>query len=115
MGMRDHQFDAAQAAMAQAAQELGPERLCLAVAGGHAEHLATTVGVDANRDDDGNRDDAVIAANSDVGGIQPQIRPLAFDRPRQRRREDRAPNAAGEVVSGSGLRVATQPYRRTPR
>jgi hypothetical protein len=40
------------------AQEVGPERLRLRGADGHAEHLAAAVIVDANGDDDGDRHDA---------------------------------------------------------
>src|SRR5437868_10785270 len=41
--VRDHQLRPAQAATCQAAQELDPERLGLAVAERHAEHLAPTI------------------------------------------------------------------------
>ena len=60
--VRDHQLRAAQAASCQAAQELDPERLGLAVADGHAEHLAPPVVVDADRDDHRDRDDVVVAS-----------------------------------------------------
>src|SRR2546430_14915267 len=42
--VRDHQLRPAQAATCQPAQELDPERLGLAVAERHAEHLAPTIG-----------------------------------------------------------------------
>ena len=42
----------AQTTASQAAQKLDPERFGLAVAGGHAEHLAPAVGVDADGDGD---------------------------------------------------------------
>jgi len=45
----------------QAAQELTPERLGLAVADRHAEDFAAAVGVDRHRDDHRRRDDAMIA------------------------------------------------------
>ena len=51
--VRDHQLDPAQAAAGERAQELGPERLGLAVARGHAQHLAAPVRVDGHGDDDG--------------------------------------------------------------
>jgi hypothetical protein len=44
-------------------QELGPERLGLAVAVRHTEHCAAAVGVDG--DDDGSRDDVMFPP---VGG-----------------------------------------------
>ena len=50
------------------------------MAGRHAKHLAPAVGVDADGDDHGDGDDLMIAADFDVGGIEPHIRPIAFDR-----------------------------------
>jgi len=47
----------------------------------HAEHLAPAVGVDAHRHDDRDRDDAAGLADLHVGGVDPQIRPVALDRP----------------------------------
>src|SRR5207302_6938772 len=63
--VRDYQLRATQAATCQATQELDPERLGLAMADGHAEHLASSVGVDANSDDDRDRDDVVVAPGFD--------------------------------------------------
>ena len=51
------------------------------MAGGHAEHLAPAAGIDADGDDGGNGDDAVAAPDFDVGGIQPDIGPVALERP----------------------------------
>jgi len=51
------------------------------VADRHAEHFATAVAVHADRDDHGNRYDPASAANLDVSGIQPDVRPVALDRP----------------------------------
>ena len=42
-----------------------------------------SVGVDANGDDDRDRDDVVVAPCFDVSGIQPDIGPLALDRAAQ--------------------------------
>jgi len=67
--VRDHQLRAAQATTRQAAQKLDPERFGLAVADGHAQHLAPAVGVDADCDDDRNRDDLVVPPNLHVGGV----------------------------------------------
>ncbi len=80
MSIGDHQLDAAQAAPGKRTKELDPEGLSLAVADRHAQHLAPAVVVDANSNDDGNRDDAVVATGFDVGGIEPNIGPLALDR-----------------------------------
>ena len=81
MGIGDHQLDAAQAAPSELAQELGPEGLGLGGADGHAEDLAPAIAVDADGDDDGDRDDAAVAAHLYVGGVEPDIRPIAFERP----------------------------------
>ena len=81
MCVRHDQLDPAQAAAGQAAQELDPERLRLAVADGHAEHLAAPVRVDADGDDNGDGDDVIVAADLHVGGVEPDIGPIAFDRP----------------------------------
>ena len=61
-------------------KELDPERIGLAVAGRHAEHLAPAVGVDADGDDHRDGDVLMIAANFDASGIESHIRPIAFDR-----------------------------------
>src|SRR5207244_7289398 len=42
-----------------------------------------SVGVDANGDDDRDRDDVVVAPCFDVSGIQPDIGPLALNRAAQ--------------------------------
>ncbi len=76
----DHELDAAQAAPPQLAQELGPEGLGLGGADVHAQHLAPPVGIDADRDDHGDRDDAVVAAHLHIGCVQPDIGPVAFER-----------------------------------
>ena len=81
VGVGDDQLDAAQAAPGELAQEVGPEGLGLGGADLHAEHLAPAVGVDADGDDDGDRDDAAGLADLHVGGVDPQIRPVALDRP----------------------------------
>ena len=65
----------------QLAQELGPEGLGLRGADVHAEHLAAAVAVDADGDDHGDRDDAAVLAHLHVGGVDPEIGPVAFDRP----------------------------------
>ncbi len=81
MGIRDDQLDATQAAPGQLAQELGPEGLGLRGADLHAQHLAPAVAIDADRDDHRDRDDAAVAAHLHVGGIQPEIGPIALERP----------------------------------
>ncbi len=81
MRVGDDELDATQAASRQLAQELRPDRLGLRGADLHAQHLAPAVGVDADGDDDGDRDDAPAAAHLQVGGVDPQIGPVALDRP----------------------------------
>ena len=80
VGVGDDQLDAAQAAPGQLAQEVGPEGLGLRGADRHAQHLAPAVAVDADRDDDRDRDDAAVAADLHVGGVDPEIGPVALDR-----------------------------------
>jgi len=81
MGVGDHQLDAAQAPAAQLAQELGPEGLGLGRADVHAQHFAAAIGVGADRDDHRHRDDAAVVADFHIGGVDPEIRPVALDRP----------------------------------
>ncbi len=79
MGIGDDELDAAQAAAGQLAQELRPDRLGLRGADLHAQHLAPAVRVDAQSDNDGDRDDAAAAAHLQVGGVDPQIWPVVLD------------------------------------
>ncbi len=85
MGVRDHQLDAAQAAAGELAQELGPEGLGLRGADVQPEHLAPAVTVDADRDDGRDRDDAAGFAHLQIGGVQPDIGPVALERPVEER------------------------------
>ena len=79
IGIADHPFGAAQATPGETAQELDPERLGLAVPSGHAENFPPAIGVDADGHDDRHGDDLVVAADLHVGGIEPDIWPVAFD------------------------------------
>ena len=83
MSVGDHQLCAAQPATREGAQELHPEWLGLTVADRHAKHLAPAVGVDADSHDDRDGHDVMVPSSFDVGGIQPDIRPIALDRPGQ--------------------------------
>ena len=65
------------------AQEGRPERPGLRGADRRAEHLAPAVGVDRHRDYDGDGDDAPRLAELHVGGVDPQVRPVALDRARR--------------------------------
>jgi hypothetical protein len=44
-------------------------------------NTAPAVGVHADRDGDGDGDDAAAPADLQIGGVDPQIWPVAFDRP----------------------------------
>ncbi len=55
----------------------------------HAEHLAPAVGVDADRDDHRSRADAAVVAHLHVGRVDPQVRPVAFERPIEERPDPR--------------------------
>ena len=84
MRVGDHQLDTAQAAAGETAQELGPEGLGLRWADVQAQHLTAAVGVGPDRHDHRDRDDPAGLADLDVGGVDPQIRPVALDRAGQK-------------------------------
>src|SRR5690606_30476078 len=69
MRVGDDELHPAQSAPGELAQELGPDWFGLRGADLHAQHLATTVGVDADRDDDGDRDDASAAAHLQISCV----------------------------------------------
>ncbi len=79
MRIADNELHAAQAASGERVQEFGPEGLCLGGTDRHPEHLAAAIGVDSNSDYDGNGDDPATFAHFDVGRVDPEIRPNAFD------------------------------------
>jgi hypothetical protein len=47
----------------------------------HPQHLAPAVAADGDRDDDRGRDDAPADAAFEVSRVEPQIGPIAFQRP----------------------------------
>jgi hypothetical protein len=81
----DDELDAAQAAIGQRAKELGPEDLGLRGTRGDAQDLAPAVGVDGDSDYHGNTDDPATLPRLQVGRVDPEIRPVPFDRPRKER------------------------------
>jgi len=83
VGVGHDELYTAQPAAGERAQELGPERLGLAVADRHAQHLVAAIGVDANGDNHGHRDDVVVAPDFDIGCVQPDVGPVALDGPVQ--------------------------------
>ena len=74
----DNQTGAAQAAIGEGAQELVPEDLGFTGLGGNAQDLAPAIQVDRDGHYGRDGDDAPGTANLDVGGIEPQVGPLAF-------------------------------------
>jgi hypothetical protein len=85
MGIGDDQLDATQARQASLCKNSVQKGLGLRWSGIHAKHFAAAVAVDADRDDHRNRHDAPALAHLHVGGVDPQIGPVAFDRAAQER------------------------------
>ncbi len=83
MRVRDHQLHPAQPTPRQAAQQVGPERLGFTRADGHAQHFPYPVGVHRHGDYHGHRDDPARLPDLHIGGVDPQVRPVALDRPVQ--------------------------------
>ncbi|MDB5683485.1 MAG: hypothetical protein JWM75_1183 [Sphingomonas bacterium] len=83
--IRNDELHAPQTVPRQAAQEVAPERLSLRHADRHAEHLAPAVAVHAHCDGDRHRDDAAGLAHLQIGRVDPDVRPVAFDRPIEER------------------------------
>src|SRR3954469_636648 len=79
VGIGHGEFDATQTAPCELTQELRPDRLSLRGADFHAEHFASTIRVDADRDDHRDGDDASATPDLEVGGIDPKIWPVTFD------------------------------------
>ena len=74
VGVGDDQLDSPEAAGLQPTQERGPKRPVLAVADVHPEDLTTTIGADADRDDDRLRHDPLVHAGLAVGGVEEHVR-----------------------------------------
>ncbi len=85
MGVGDHQLDAAQPAVRERTQKVGPEWLGFRCAHLHAEHVTAAVGVGADGDYGRHRDDPADLAHLQVGGVNPQVGPVALDRALQER------------------------------
>ncbi len=82
MGVADDELDPAQAAVAQVAQELGPERLGLAVPDLAAQHFPSAVGADAGGDHDRLGDHPTVEADLAVGRVQEHVgEGLLLERP----------------------------------
>src|SRR5918995_4258096 len=85
VGVGDDQLHALQAAAHQTAQELDPEGGGFRLPQAEPEDLAAAVLVDAGGDYRGDRHDAAILADLDVGRIEPEVGPLAVQRPLEER------------------------------
>ena len=81
VGVGDHQLDAVEAALDQALQKARPERLGLGRADAEADDLAPAIGVHRDGDYRRDGDDAAAVADLEIGGVEPEIRPFAVDRP----------------------------------
>ena len=77
----DTEAHALEAAAAQIAQQLDPERLRLNLAQVEADHLAPARLVDGIGDHERLRADVAAVADLDVLGVQPQVRVVALERP----------------------------------
>ena len=81
VGVGDDQLHALQAAPDQGLEEAGPERLGLRGTDLEPDDLTPAVRVDREGDYRRYRDDAAALALLQVGGVKPQIGPLALQRP----------------------------------
>jgi hypothetical protein len=80
MGIADHQPDPAQTAGAQGSQELGPEGLRFGRAYAQTDDLAAPFGVRGHGDYGRDRHDPPALAHLQIGGVQPDIGPVAGQR-----------------------------------
>src|SRR4051794_6138174 len=81
VGVRDDELHAPQPSAGELAQERRPEGLSLGGTDVEAQHLAPAVAVGPDRHDHGDRDHAAILTYLQVGRVDPEIRPVALDRP----------------------------------
>jgi site-specific DNA recombinase len=78
--VRDHQLDALEPALDQALQETRPERLSLRGTDAEPDDLATAFAIHGDGDYCRHRHDAPAVTDFQVGGVEPEIWPLALDR-----------------------------------
>ena len=76
----DDQAGAAQTATGKGAEKVVPEHLGLAGLDGDTQDLSAPVKIDRHGHYGGDTDDAPGPAHLDVGGVQPEIGPFAFQR-----------------------------------
>ncbi len=81
----DDQTGSAQASIGERTQEFVPEDLRLAGLDGDAQNFAAAVQVDSDSHYGRDADDPARATHLDVGGVEPQVGPFAFQRTGQER------------------------------
>jgi hypothetical protein len=77
----DDQLDALETALDQALEESRPERFSFGRAEAQADDLATAFGRNHHGDYCSDRNNTAAIADFEIGRVEPQIRPLAVDRP----------------------------------
>jgi hypothetical protein len=80
MGVGNNQLDPPQPAPRQAFQKRGPEGFGLRGTNMEPDDLAPAISIGRDSDYRGDRGDATALALLQIGGIEPQIRPLADQR-----------------------------------
>ncbi len=78
VSVRDHQLYPAQTATHQTAQEVRPERLSLGRSHPHAQNFPTAIGAHSHGDYYRDRNDTNCLTHFNVGGVDPEVRPVAL-------------------------------------
>jgi site-specific DNA recombinase len=104
VGIRDHQLDATQPAPEQSFQEGRPEGLGFRRVEAKADDLPLALGVHGDRDYRRHRDDPAALAHLQVSRIEPQVRPLTFQRAIQETAHPLVPpHAAGRMGTPASM------------
>src|SRR5580700_6973357 len=85
MRVGNHELHAAKSPTRQAPKELRPKRFGFARADRHAEHFTYALGIHPDGDYYGNRDDSPAPPDFHVRRVDPEVRPVALDRPIEKR------------------------------
>ncbi|MNC09393.1 hypothetical protein D3C75_570160 [compost metagenome] len=80
LGIRYRQLHTSEATTHPASQKDHPKRLSFRRANSHAKHLTTTIGVYCHSDYGGDRDNATGLPYFDLGRVDRQVGPVAFQR-----------------------------------
>src|SRR5271166_1615645 len=83
MRVRDDKLHPAQAAAPELSQKIGPEGLGLGGTDVHPQDLSPAIAVHTNSHNHRHGDDAPVLAHFHIGGVDPEIGPVAFDGPVQ--------------------------------